>query len=382
MTGSEQLWFDVPEHFEPWIDASGDPWLICMLPLAVTKVWDISLDLPIDGRLQANVGELMLVWHDWYPDLEPVRIEARVARAGLGPAPTKTGLFFSGGVDSFYSLLHAQETGEEAIDDLVLIHGFDIPIDNSLAFDRLAGQAARVADAYGESLVPIATNFRHSRFQEASWMDLAFACLLGGAGLTLGNRYRRLIISSGQPRGDPQPHTSHPNTDPLMSTSRTTFVHYAGGISRARKTERISADPTALENLRVCWMSQTGLNCGRCTKCLRTMATLEILGKLDTTATFPPMPNLTRALQRQYLLHELPFILDVRSLAAEHGRADIVQAIDGAVKRTAWLDRLMLFGLVRRARLRLQRSAAARQWLRPVFLRLQQLGTRLNTRLP
>ncbi|MEI9479000.1 MAG: hypothetical protein WCO26_20855 [Deltaproteobacteria bacterium] len=69
----------------------------------------------------ANAKLLMKTFSEWW-GYTPIEISCDSACPAVEtPSNQHTGLFFSGGVDSFYSLL----SSEEQIDDLVFVHGFD-----------------------------------------------------------------------------------------------------------------------------------------------------------------------------------------------------------------------------------------------------------------
>ena len=125
----EEYWFDVASPQADLLTTSGNPWLACLAPVAATIGEPLRLGPAVDARLLENIRELLRVWTAWYPRLEDVPIEAQVD--GPAPAPERrTAAFFSGGVDSFFTVLrHANGDGTprtEHIDDLIFIRGFDI----------------------------------------------------------------------------------------------------------------------------------------------------------------------------------------------------------------------------------------------------------------
>jgi hypothetical protein len=71
-----------------------------------------------------------------------------------------------------------------------------------------------------------------------------------------------------------------------LSTENLTF--YSSGIERSRLEKLISIAnaPIAQNNLLVCLnVKEQAINCNHCAKCTRTMAELEVLGKLDNFRT-------------------------------------------------------------------------------------------------
>src|ERR1700744_5718174 len=61
----EQYWFDVPEELAGDLSLSGNPWLACLLPLAVVRREPLRLSRPCDPVLVANASRLMKIWCGW-----------------------------------------------------------------------------------------------------------------------------------------------------------------------------------------------------------------------------------------------------------------------------------------------------------------------------
>ena len=73
---------------------------------------------------------------------------------------------------------------------------------------------------------------------------------------------------------------------PLLSSVTLVTESVGAEANRVEKTSRISHIPQAQHGLDVCVVFPPDrLNCSRCYKCLRTLLTLEILGRLDDFAT-------------------------------------------------------------------------------------------------
>src|SRR5579872_532808 len=81
---AEALWFDVPGEYSDGLSATGNPWLACLLPLAVTLGEPLELSLPVDPALVEGAAAIMEIWRSWYPGVcEPVPIEADLLEPGL-----------------------------------------------------------------------------------------------------------------------------------------------------------------------------------------------------------------------------------------------------------------------------------------------------------
>ncbi|MGA3164269.1 MAG: hypothetical protein ABSD77_08780 [Verrucomicrobiota bacterium] len=334
----EQLWFDVSPSCGNDMATSGDAWLMALLPLAFEWGKPLKIFAPVDPLLLQNAEKIQEVWAGWFPPRKPVPIKAPVAASS--PCGRKTGLFFTGGVDSFFSLLHFDETArsgsassERPVDDLIFVWGFDIPLEHRAAFERKNVRLAEVASSLGKNVVTVVTNLRQTRLRRLDWGLRLHSVALGAVGLALGKRFRTILISSWGGNKNSGPWGSHPLADPLMSSSRTRFVYYGGSFDRFTKTKYISQSDIALKHLHVCWQKGSDTNCGQCEKCCRTWLSLDLLGVLDKAVSFP----------REYCsLDQLKILrfanprarqlfAELRGPAAERGRQDVVQAIEACL---------------------------------------------------
>jgi hypothetical protein len=381
--GKEIFWFEFPARYSAAASRLADPWLIALLPLAVTRQEPLGLGrLPVDGRLLENARRLMEIWHGWYPWLKPVAITGQAAVARSPEPGRKSAAFFSAGVDSFFTVLHSRQSGGVPIDELVFIHGADIPIDNDAQCATVLASVHQAALSWQLPVLKIATNLRKTRYRQVNWDNLGNGPLLGAAGLLFQSNYERIIISSTWALPDLHPLGSHPEVDPLYSSSQTIFIHYGDWIDRIDKTKYISEYPIARENLRVCWESPSGRNCGHCLKCLRTMIALELSGKLADCIAFPSQHIDFTLLRHQYIGREKEYFNQLIIFARRQGREDLAQAIEAAIARTARMDRLVLFGLIPRTRARFQMNQVLRQLSSGILPWLRRLGNWINRRLP
>lgn len=339
----EEYWFEVPCIYSEALSASGNPWLVFLLPLAVTLGEPLRIELPVDRTLLRNVHELMLVWHQWYRDLNAIKIDAQICECLPPRNFAKTAAFFSGGVDGLFTLL-SHEVDESAwagkIDDLLLIRGFDIPLDNVEAFDRLSRRLMKVSDKLGKSLVCISTNLRENRFKEADWGKLSHGGALASCGLALENRYSEIFIGSTGGYYDLDYWGSHVITDPLLSTSSVQVRNDGGGYTRLEKTRFVADFELAREMLHVCYHDKSDDNCCECEKCIRTMAALECLGKLSEFQTFKRRPFDARMIE-SFLwrtFYSKQYIEDIRDLAESVGRRDIVSSINKSLRSSAIIN--------------------------------------------
>jgi hypothetical protein len=344
--GRETCWYDFPEQLIPGYEVSGNPWLAAHLPLAMTLGEPIRISAPVDRHVFEGAQQVLEIWHSWYPELPIIPIETEVADP---PVPLtnrgeRTAAFFSGGVDSFFTLLMNTDptnTRRIPIDDLLLVWGFDVCLKNESAFRRLRGELTNAASGFEIGLSDVATNLRETHFRMAKWGQLAHGAALVSVGLHLEKKHRVLLIPSSGGYKELLPWGSHVLTDPLFSTSRMKVVQDGASFSRGQKLERIAGCPLVQRYLRVCWRSGTDRNCGNCGKCLRALIALEVLGCRERFTSFPPRPLDLATIARIYYddRHMIDRGWDLHNLVLRKGRPDIARAIERSLKRSMRLQR-------------------------------------------
>lgn len=337
------IWIDVPEAVAGDVTDRLDLWLLWCLPHAFETQQELVVEGPVDGELLRNAHELMDIWARWKPDRRPIAVHAEMADppAAGDRGPARTGLFFTAGVDSFFTLFHHDamaashpEWRQRPIDDLVYVRGFDIPLAHRDALERKNRALDRIASEVGKKLVTLTTNLRETGIRQP-WGAVLHGPALGGVGLLLGNRWREVLLSSWFCHEDHVPWGSSGITDPLLSTAATRTRPYGAGHDRFEKVEFLTRFPLALETLHVCWEERSESNCGRCEKCYRTLLALEILGVRDRATAFPPGPlDLGRLAE---IWDDRPLFVRMYEQLAEHaaraGRLDLVAAINSCRRR-------------------------------------------------
>lgn len=342
--GPEDLWFEVPAEAGDALLPRGDAFVVAMAPLAALLHQHIEVRAPLDAHLRDQVQEVTRVWRAWYPDLREVKVTAS-GPATPRPEGTRVASFFSGGVDSFFTVLrHMADQGTPAtcnIDDLILVHGFDIPLANEAAFLTVETSLVQAAQHLGKRLVVVATNLRDTQFASTDWSRLSHGAALAAVAHAVGAGYHTVLIGSSAGYRDLRFWGSHPLTDPMLTSAQTRVLHDGPAFMRVEKTEYVARSPVALAHLRVCWRSDDGRNCGRCNTCYRTMLALECLGVLDRCATFDRASLDMDAARRIFCEHDY----DVRQfgyvveLAMRCHRPDIATAVQASLRGSRGLHR-------------------------------------------
>lgn len=288
----QQLWWEMtgPLDALPLPLRAHDMAAIALVFKAMHSGRSLHVDGPVSLELLEGLDELVTSWTMWRPDLyKRIGITAteEVPDRDLPVSESRQAIAaFSGGVDgSFTFWRHFKGRagrGNRAIRAAVLVHGLDIPLSQTKAFDVAHHSADETLRASGVPLVKMRTNWRE--LASFSWqMDFGsglVACLrnwqgtVGAALIGSDEDYAHLVIPWG----------SNPITFSMLSTENFAAVYDGAGYGRTAKLKAISDWEECLKNLRVCWKNvDTGRNCGTCEKCVRT--------KLNFLAAGMPLPE-------------------------------------------------------------------------------------------
>lgn len=258
---------------------------------------------PVSRRLLhlgiPEIQRIHEIWRDdpWggpYPRFRTVEVDAPAEERRRGAGGV--GLFFSGGVDSSFSLYDAPDP----VTDLLFIEDFEAPFPADQGSRAVAG-VRTVAEAYGKELVLAQTNARSVFSEFVSWAHFHGAFLAAVALQMQGRLTQVRVPSSGDVR-DVRPWGSHPLVDPLWSTEATEICYDRLDVTRMGKTAAIARDDVLLRNLRVCWAPHH--NCGYCPKCVRTIFALQALGLYVPGEPFSRPPLTARDVSRLDLREE------------------------------------------------------------------------------
>jgi len=286
----EVLWFESPDApLRPQAEAFG----CAALPVAIQHRANLVVDAPLDAVWLTNVRALQETWRQWWR-VRPARIRPRAEERRPFAKARGVGLCFSGGVDSFYSLLRSGF----AFDHLVYVQGYDVPLADAARAAAAEQSLREVAAAIGARAVVIRTNLReHPTFRGADW-DRTHGGALAAVGHLLADRLGSLVLSSSYPYYHDTPWGSHWKIDPLWSSAQQEIVHYGAWLWRKEKLELIAGEDLVRRHLRVCWAShESRANCGRCEKCLRTMLVLALSGQLEHFPAFEGAADLAERIR-------------------------------------------------------------------------------------
>lgn len=274
---------------QAYVHDDASPFAAALLLPSMKQGEDLVIEGSISEQLYKGMHAVMHQVVNWDIGLKPIKIEADTVVSDT-LQPHRTALFFSGGVDSFYTYLKHKTDPVKAdqIDSLILVNGLDIAPSNAPLWERTLKNVCTIAAAEKIELVVVKTNIRWLVEPILSW-DYAHGGCLAAVGLFLRGAFRQIYIPSTLSLEEQVPWGSSLALDGHWSSESTTFVHDGTEATRLNKVIwQIAESPIALEHLRVCYENEEGsYNCGRCDKCLRTMINLYIAGALEKSGTFP-----------------------------------------------------------------------------------------------
>lgn len=255
----------------------------------------LVVDGAVDCKFRSAWDGIQRQYVQWDPSLSQVAVEAAAVNSSTAVVGDRVGLFFSGGVDSFYSLMQNQDE----ITDLIFVHGFDIPAINIDLARESEDRIRLIGEHFGKRVIKIETDLRSELLNEVGgWGEFAHGAAMAAVGHLLGSEFRRILIAGSDSMEVAEPWGSHPDLDPMWSRSQLEFIHDHREAPRIKKISKVAESEIALRTLRVCWKNRKGLlNCGVCEKCMRTMISMHALGVLDRFDVFNAPLRIHRVLR-------------------------------------------------------------------------------------
>src|SRR4030095_6018369 len=266
--GRCRLWYRVPREFSSLIGTGCDPFVVGNIFLIMSEGAECTVHGQVSPSLLRDLTEFQAAWASWRPDrYKQVEITATLEREQ--PAADPPGLAvaaFTGGVDSCFTM-YRHRTGlcdkrwQRNIEAGLLVHGFDIPLEQEQAFERAANRIRQTLSRVGAKLITMSTNLQSLNIE---WDDTHIAgvasCLM-----LLKGRYREGLVASSHSYGElPIPcWGSNPVTHHLLSSSSFKIVHDGAGVKRSKKVRAITSWTEGFENLRICYSAERrDENCG------------------------------------------------------------------------------------------------------------------------
>lgn len=267
------------------------------------------------------------------------KIEANSFKPRSAGKPPASACFFSGGADSFDLVLNNAKIfktdHELKIKKAIYIHGLDFGIRPLLGDeeDFFSGTREKFETPLREldiELIPAWTNIRLLDRDTHGWQYETHGAAMSAVGQCLSNNISNIWLASSDSIPALAPWGSHPILDRCFRSSCVGIHHYRERATRLDKIRHISTNPSALKALRVCFFGKNeAINCGECTKCIRTKLELLVCGKLDCAETMPTKDVTYKEVLQKYSLSKstAEFARECIKPLKVMGRTDLVFAI-------------------------------------------------------
>jgi hypothetical protein len=325
----------VPADFAPPEpdDATG------LLPFALLLSMGLGEDLDIHGRVDPDLLARTEQLQDHYLTCGAGRLRrANIETAGPlqvdGLPSPFAATCLSRGVDSLYQAAR-RRSAAGPLDALVFVDHFE-PIHDDAVRDRERSLAREAAAVIGLPLIIADAPLRELADALFDWED-AVGAALACVGHALSGGLGRLVIPASDFIQQLSPSGHGPGLDPLFSGRRMQLE--PGDISQSRMGKvawLAQHQPELMPLVKVCFMANRPDNCGRCGKCMHTMACLRAAGALQQATGFPPELDLEAfAAERVGTLSEMVEFAALRDAALVAGDRALARAVDEALRRSA-----------------------------------------------
>jgi hypothetical protein len=252
--------------------------------------------------------------------------------------------FFSGGVDSFFTLLKARDE----LTDIITIRGFDMSLTDNDRWQKTSSSAQMVASELGINFHEVESNAGSIIKEFGLWIEHGHGMALASVARSFAGLFGEIRVPGSYAIDQQVPWGSSPFTDPQYSDERISIVHDACSARRPNKIIFLANEPLALKYLRVCPGTKNDgkYNCCRCEKCLRTMAAFYAIGALDKVLTFP-LPITPKLVAKALVADEgTRYALDRNIELMQDYRPDdkaMLRALHTQRNRPFWVSKILMW---------------------------------------
>ena len=292
--------FDLPDGRQIPPGIAVIPFVCLALPIA----WITGAELVVeelDRTFYESVDAFRAGYADMYPEIDFRGSLAAGALTDDGWDGSGAAVLFSGGLDSFHTLLsHIDERPR-----LVALWGADVAYDNAEGWEQALGQIRDTARQFHLPYHAVHTDFRtvidewaltkYVRTFDSRlgwWHDFqhGIGIVSHVAPLAFAYGLGKVYIASSFTPDQVYTSASDPTIEGRMRFGGAAVIHDGYRFDRQAKLRAVCG--YARENgvcipLRVCWLSKDGKNCCACEKCYRTMLGVIAEGEDPRQFGFP-----------------------------------------------------------------------------------------------
>lgn len=323
----KRLWFKVPIQNKDMVTKTSNPFIISLLILAIKYGEDIYLDGIVSKGLIRNLNLYIKNLADVSDKFHKINIFHKGDTIYEG-SEQKTAVSLTGGVDS----LHLLKTNFEKIDYCLYVLGLDIKLNNKKTLIYKKKSMHDISDNVGKEILFVKTNIRNFTDIHLKYSHIVFLLIAGSASVysPLFNKYIYPMAFTKKQ----QEHKIYGSADPslykFISFQGFKFKQGPSNVKRVDKTALIADWIIAQNHLQICiWQdSKKFPNCCTCAKCVRTMTTLKIIGKLKKFKTFNKGFSKVQLLKTPYItISDRKYMKELYQFAMKHQKLDIAFSI-------------------------------------------------------
>lgn len=285
---------EVPIEYRDFLSTSSDSILIGTLFSAMATGDDIHINGILSGDLLRSFnGPAQTLIKLNKPSLKRIKIVHKGDLESYETGGKHIASGFSGGVDSICTILdYFLECEDDGATITHLMHN-NIGRNDLKKVDIERPGVLKAAQELGLPLIEVDSNlsllyrqpWTPTEYRAVNVHTLWNTCLA----VALKNGLKKFYYSSSVPYQylHFKPHSSltfiEPELTRLMQVKNMKVLNVGSEYTRVKKTENVAQLDIAKEHLNVCLRSSDDgkRNCGRCSKCKRTLITLELLGEAE-----------------------------------------------------------------------------------------------------
>jgi hypothetical protein len=290
------VYFDYRVPDATYVGTAADPFAAALLLPSMRAGEPLEIVPPLSPRLCFSLPRIRDIFHTWWPHFSRIQIHVKTDTPGPDAVQNRAATFFSGGVDSFYSLLKNRRgagTLPASVTHVIFMRGVESRLECTKGVEASEAWVREVTAATGVQCIIGESNIRTSlqgSEENLHWERHYHGSALAAVALTLSPGLAYVCIPSAFSYNHLVAHGSTLLVDEMYSTERLSIIHDGSEVTRPTKVARILEwdRDLVLRYLRVCIMNSGGaFNCGQCYKCVRTAVPLRVLGVWDQARTFP-----------------------------------------------------------------------------------------------
>jgi hypothetical protein len=303
------------------------------LPVAMCAKRPLHIRGAGSAATRRNFALQTTIWTSWMPDhFSPVTVtfdqEAALESPPVGPP--RDLCFYSGGVDSTYTILQRLRSG--LTQDLLTVCGMDYALGDQTRFERFLNHTRAFAQQAAAARLIVTTDIygvydKYAVNRKHHHLTHIFA--LAGCGFLHAGAYRQLVIASDH-RLDQQflahPWGNNAATNPFFDDGATRMVTDSDALTRTEKLPLLLTSAEALAALSFCVdVRFKPENCGLCAKCLRTkLMFLAVSGRIPPVFASNAIPRNWMRCFHYESPNQLAYLLDTINVARLNGRTDAI----------------------------------------------------------